>query len=297
MGPENRLIAAIDRKNEKLRVQRVELPPVITRAHKKAFEEVLSNKDYCIQETEFETVYGKETVERDIAESDRLEQEVFARQTEIERNSKIIAETFEAIILMQAEMSNWLGEDVQTLKTARFDDYHNKVDMLAEWSNADGTRVLALAVDVTFGLKTAARKLAAIREEIDSGKLGSVRYFKDSRGDFMGTRNNAPRTIIGVSQERVAELAQLWLNKKQKELSAHPVQALFLDEIERQLSLMRDYAARAGKADIVLAYEQVLATVRPLKAEKECFANSAFMEDPVAVNILEEARAILTHKF
>jgi len=286
MGYEDRLIHAIDKKRER----RIELSPVIEKAHEKARVEVLTNPEYVIQETDFASVYGETSVQADINEADRLEREVFTGGSAADENAKKIAETLEAIVLMQSEMSEWLGS-AQTLKTARFDDYKNKVDMLAEWySPEDGSRVLALAVDVTFGTGTAEKKLGAIKREIDAGKLGSVRYFKDSRGDFMGTRNNVPRTVIGVSQPKVAELAQLWLDNKQKQLGVHPIQSLFADEIEAQLSAMHAYAKRKGKGEVAAAYEQALAAIRPLKAAKAAFASKEMQEDPVAESIFSETR-------
>jgi hypothetical protein len=280
------MIARIDSQ----RSRRLELAPAIEKAYQKAKAEVLENPDYVIQESDFAPVYGTQSVEADIKFADMLEREVFKTESAVEQNAKKIAETLEAIVLMQSEMSEWLG-GAQTLKTARYDDYKNKVDMIAEWfSPEDGSRVLALAVDVTFGVTTAEKKLSAIRAEIDSDKLGSIRYFKDSRGDVMGTRNNVPRTVIGVSQPVVAELAQLWLENKQKLLGVHPIQALFADEIHAQLSAMLAYAKKKGKTEAVRAYEQALSAIRPLQEQKAIYRSKALLEDPVAQSITEETQ-------
>ncbi len=158
--------------------------------------------------------------------------------------------------------------------------------MIAEWfTPADGSRLLALAVDVTFGTVSIEKKLAAIKAEINKGKLGSIKYFKDERGDFIGTRNNVPRTVIGVSESVVEDLAHLWIRGRNKDLSQHPIQHLFLNEIEMQLTAMHDYAVKQGKSDAVLAYRQALGIVRPLHANKRRFKSDELGRDRVAREI------------
>ena len=273
-----------NRIDDEMRRNRTEHSPTMSLAHEKA-EEVLKNTEYSIQETEFISVYGSGNVAADIDCAARLEKKFENRQTPEEKKSKETADILEAIVLMQSELNEWLG-NARTLKTSRYDDYINKVDMIAEWSTPEeGSRVLAMAVDVTFGTKKIQKKLEAIKNEIDSGKLGSVKYFKDERGDFVGTRNNIPRTVIGVSQKMVEELADLWVNKKNKELSRHPIQYLFIEEIEKQLDAMQDYADEKGNSDAVYAYKQALAIVRPLLSEKRKFKSEELEMDSVAREI------------
>jgi hypothetical protein len=285
-NPERKIIGNLDRN----RLSRSELSPLIVQAHEKAVKEVLTNPDYVIQESEFASVYGAERVAADMQEADRLEKIFKREETPHIRNSKIIAETLEAVVLMHSEMSNWLG-NAQTLKTSRFDDYKNKVDMIAEWSSpADGTRVLALGVDVTFGTGSIEKKMLAIKKEIDADELGSIRYFKDTRGDFVGTRNNVPRTVIGVSQPIVTALAGLWLNNQQKALATHPIQELFISEIEQQLRAMHAYAIRQKKTKAVLAYQQALAAVHTIRQDKPMLRENTLSDDPVAQSISMQAR-------
>lgn len=286
MNPESAALRNIDRN----RRNRIELSPTIRNAHERAVKDVLTNPDYAIQEDEFVGVYSASDIAADKAEVARLES-IFARQdTPEEQNSKKIADVLEAIVLMQSEMNEWLGS-ATTLRTSKFDDYKNKVDMLAEWSHPDdGSRVLALAVDVTFGDGNVEKKMRAIRNEIDSGSLGKVRYFRDSNNQFMGTRNNVPRTVIGVSQPMVEELARLWLANDNKALAKHSVQRQFLAQIVYQLTVMRDYAARTGKEDVVRAYNQALVIARPLLDSKSIIERGDYSEDPVVQSIREKTK-------
>lgn len=288
MSQEDRLIRGIDNK----RAHRFELTPVMLKAHEKAQKEVLNNKDYVIQERDFIPVYGEENVRRDLAETDRLATLFAKEQTVQDRNTKVIAEVLEAIVLMNAEMNEWLGE-ATTLKAARFDDFKNKTDMVAEWfSPEDGSRVLALAVDITFGSVSVTKKMESIKAEIDSGNLGTIRYFKDERGDFMGTRNNVPRVVIGVSSEMVEELAALWLKNDNKALATHAIQRLLVEEITLQLECMHAYAQKRGRTYAENAYMQALAVIQPLMEQKSELKPEDIPRDPVVESIRDNARRI-----
>ncbi len=276
---------------DRARERRLELSPTMRLAHEKAEREVLHNPDYVIQESSFDQVYDAQTIASDIALTERLSRQFDERMTQSERVTKQIADTFEAIMLMQTEMGNWLGDRATTLKTSKFDDYTNKVDMLAEWSApGQGTHVLALAVDVTFGVRSVEKKLTDIRHEIEAGKLGSVRYFRDEKGTLMGTRFNVARTVVGISQPVIEELSRLWLDGKNKALGEHPVQRIILAEMAFQLSQMEKYAIKLGKHDIAQSYRDALAGLRKVLDEKKAIDIGSLKEDPVRMEIIEQTK-------
>lgn len=282
MGYEDWMLGNIDRRRQ----SRQELSPVLERGYEKATR-ILNTPEYSIQESEFApNIYTQEAVDRDLAHVKKLEGYFKESETPEGRNSKKIAEVLEAIVLTQSEMSNWLGEDAKTLRSSRFDDYVNKVDMIAEWNTpGEGSRVLGLAVDVTFGFSGVLKKMREIKSEIDSGKLGSIRYFKDERGDIMGTRNNVPRTVIGISQPVVQELSRLWIEGEKKLLAEHPIQRAFIDQIASQLRQMQRYAESKGKDDVAFAYKTALATVASIEEEKKSIPLGALVSDPVYAEI------------
>lgn len=271
---------------------RLELPPVIKEAHDRAKREIFSNREYAVQAPEFTKVYGEDNVRNDMAEVYRLKNIFKKQETPEKKNSQIQAEVLEGILLMHSELSNWLG-DAHTMKTSLYDDYKNKTDMFAEWySPEEGSRVLALGVDATFSRMAVENKLHQIKREIDAGELGKIRYFKDSRGDFMGTRNNVPRVIIGVRPQAVEELATLWMNNDNKALAAHPVQHLIVSEIHTQLSAMLVYAKKRSMVEPARAYQQALNVVEKLKHEKSSMSSDQFADDVVAKQILAESKRI-----
>jgi hypothetical protein len=280
MSFENRLLGNIDRSRE----NRSELSPLMERAYGKA-REILRNPEYSIQEKDFIPVYGEDRVDSDLAKVHRLETSFNRDRSAKEINAKKIADVLEAIVLTQSEMSEWLG-DATTLGSSRYDDYVNKVDMIAEWfSPQEGSRLLGLAVDVTFGLDAVQKKMRDMRAEVDAGRLGSIRYFRDERGDFMGTRNNVPRTVIGISQPVVQQLASLWIEGEKRQLGEHPIQRVFIDQIASQLRGMEQYALKKGQTGIAHAYRTALTAVEPVEAAKKHIAAGELSRDIVAEEI------------
>lgn len=288
MDIEGRLVRNIDREREH---QQTELSPEMALAYEKT-ELVFADPKYSLQETDFIPAYGQENVAADIAVVKDLKAKFDARDTPEKKKLKRIADIFEAIVLTQSESRKWFG-DASTLKTSTYDDYINKVDMIAEWfTPSEGSRVLALAVDVTFSTESIQEKLRAIKAEIDSGALGSIKYFKDKRGDFMGIRNNVPRIVVGVSESVIEELADLWVREEHKALDEHPIQILFLDEMLAQLTFMHDYALKRGNTAAVLAYKQVLETVRPIHEKKLDLRKRTLSRDGVAAEIVIDAQKV-----
>ena len=286
ISPEMAAMNSIDKNRE----HRVELSPTMENAYARA-KKILVDSDYGIQEKEFEGVYDAGTIERDIALTNRLETKFNEERSSYEKNSKKIADVFESILLMQTEMNEWLGQNASTLKASRYDDYVNKVDMVAEWSSPEeGSRVLALAVDVTFGVKSIEKKMMEIRSEIEKGQLGSIRYFRDQQGDLMGTRKNVARTVIGISQPVIEQLAALWLENKNKALGEHPIQRLIIDQIQMQLSAMERYAIKLGRPHVAQSYRQALIGITKIKHEKAAISAASFADDPVAQEITLQTR-------
>lgn len=287
MGAEDWMLRNIDRRRE----HREEFSPIMERAHEKAHE-LFRDPDYAIQSADFIDLYGTVQVQADVHKAQEKMRQFRLTDTPIERNSKKIADVLEAIVLEESEMSEWLG-NATTLHTTPYDDIVNHVDMLAEWyTPQDGSRLMALAVDVTFGTQTADQKLLNIKKEIDSGALGRVKYFKDARGSFKGTRYNVPRSIIGVSQKTVEDLAQLWVNGEKKQLGGHPVQKVFVGQMHSQLLLMRDYAHRNGQASVAQAYDEALSAVSPVHSSKLDIDATHIQKDPVVAALADKTRLI-----
>ncbi|KND49688.1 MAG: hypothetical protein AB203_01215 [Parcubacteria bacterium C7867-008] len=286
-NPEARLIHAIDAKRER----RVELSPLMESAYERAQAEVLTSPEYVIQEKDFIQKYGTARVQSDIALADRLERKFNSERSVTEANSKKIADTFEAIMLMQSELGEWLGSNASTLRSARYDDFVNKVDMVVEWNMpGQDSEVLALAVDVTFGTSGIDKKITAIRNEIERGKLGSIDYYRNQDSTDLAPRLNVARTVVGIGQPVVEELAGLWMANNNKALGIHPVQRAIVDQIGFQLFRMQQYAVHLGKFETAQVYKQAYAAIQRVQVEKQGIPPRGLIDDPVRLEIFNQTR-------
>lgn len=86
---------------------------------------------------------------------------------------------------------------------------------------------------------------------------------------------------MGVEIDRVKELGLLWMNRRNKELATHPVQATILEEAALQLETFAAYAKRIGKTEIVSVFERELQKIRELIAEKKAAGIQSFAHDKV----------------
>lgn len=293
MGHEDFILGNIDRRRER----RQELSPSMNAAYRKALL-TLRHPDYAIQEEDFMSVYPESEVRADMQNATRLRSQF---DLDLERNpydkvSKQFADVLEAVVLEETELSNWLGENAHTFKSSDHDDFNNKVDMIAEWVvPGEGSQVVGLAVDVTYGGGSVFKKLEQIKAEIDGGKLRSVKYFRDTEGN-MRPQHNVPRVVLGVSQEVVEKLAHLWVHGKKAELGNHPIQRVFLIEMETQLRVAAAYAREQGNETAAAAYENAHAIVAPILREKSSVPFGDIGNDTVALDIVRSAKRIFAVK-
>lgn len=288
MNMEDRMVRNIDRKREH---STFELSPEMARAYEKT-RRIFSDSEFSLHEIDFIRAHGQENVAADMSIVERMAADFKTRDTPEKEKLKRIADISEAMILTQAKSGKWFG-DVSIFKTSAYDDYINGTDMILEWfTPEEGSRVLALAVDVTFSVESIEKKLTAIKIEIDNDELGSLKYFRDNRGNFVGIRNNIPRIVVGVSEPVIEELADLWVREEHKALDEHPIQILFLDEMVAQLQFMRKYALKKGKTAAVGVYDQVLQTLVPIREKKLNLRKRTLLRDGVATEIAIDAQKV-----
>lgn len=206
-------------------------------------------------------VYDREMVERHLAEVARLDA-IFeadklsghdnapgARNGEVKEYGDIL----EGLIFDQIERAGWFGEGVRPVKTSKFDDYKNGVDMLVELEG--GRKPLALAVDVTFGFKGMKKKVDRILDEIDNNTLGFVRYYRSQDGSYEGKLGKLARVVVGIEMDTIQDMAAAWVKEGGDEmLRDHHAQTLILSEIAIQLRAYESYARRTGKDDVARVY-------------------------------------------
>jgi hypothetical protein len=242
---------------------------------KKALE--LVEKTYgkdteIIEEKGFEDLYSKETVERDL-DWVRKEEERFEREdTPEQKEARKISTIFETLIYDQAEMSEWLGRGAITIKSSRYDDIKNGIDLIIEFPDSEETSAshLALAVDITLSSELE-KKMNGIKRDIEHGKLSTVKYFKSETLDIRGEKKDVPKVIIGADSKMLNTVIDLWMQQtgeSKDELGSHPIQFVLLEEIMMQLEKFRDYAEKIKQGKISENYEKVLGTMNSIMREK-----------------------------
>lgn len=196
-----------------------------------------------------------------------------AQDTERDREIKRHADTFEAIFTEQAELSDWLGPDTMIRKASEYDDLFHGIDSIADFSPEEGSKFLALGIDVTSSEIKIRKKLAGIKRSIDSGRLEEVRYFQSFFPDgslrFEGSLFNVPLAVIVIDRTTIAEIARLWVKPDPKALARHPVQNLILDQLESQMEAFVEYAKRTHKKNLLAPLTEVLERVREIKRTKQ----------------------------
>lgn len=217
----------------------------------------------AINPEDFEGVY--DDIEKDVAYVERMEKE-FDEQSkrepvELERTKKI-ATILEGIILEAGELYNWFGENASTIVPSRYDDIKNGVDCIVEFEEGENEAThLALAIDVISGPEVE-RKINRIKKDIEENHLSEIKYFSS---DFLGVKErktNIPKVVIGADKKHVADVMELWLNNKKKELSEHHLQIQILKEISMQLQAFADYANSIGATALGDIYKSTLVIVR-----------------------------------
>ncbi len=184
-----------------------------------------------------------------------------------------LATIFEALVHEQAELGDWLGEDVITIKPSRFDDVKNGVDDVVEFREGEAeASYLALGIDVTFG-DDFEKKFSRIKQEIDAGHMGEVKYFHSEHTGFKGRLQNVPRVVVGADAKAVKELCGFWLEGETQNLSRHRIQFQILEEIILQAKAFEGYASRSGQPKIAEVYRRMGEKAERIYREKKAMTD------------------------
>lgn len=242
----------------------------------------------AIQEREFEDLYSQERVEEDLEYVERMERKFEENATPEQKESNKLATIFEAMIYDQSERSNWLGNNAMTIKTSRYDDIKNGIDLIVEVPDKEKPTAshLALAVDVTFS-DDLRDKMRKIKREIDSNKLATVKYFKSDFLDFRGEKSNIPKVVVGADYKTLENVIDLWKSEENEEyrkeyrklLERHHIQFIILDEIMLQLHNYKEYARKRNKKSAFESYDKVIETVQDINGEKQELREEILADD------------------
>ncbi len=253
------------------------------KAEKKLEDVIINPHEYS---REFVTLYGRAEVEDNMRHAEKLKKEFSRIIGAAEKMGRIL----EAIIYEEIESAGWLGLEVFTVKTADYDDFENHIDMVAEFRPEEGQAShLAFAIDVTMSTLAIGRKLNAILENIERGKLGTVKFFVYNHtleNQKPGMLEKIPHVVIGVDAKILGVLSALWMENKKSALGKHRVQYMILEEIRMQLVAFERYA-RSGKVnrpDVAKIFSDARTKVEAIIQKKEVtekkhYVSEEFMDD------------------
>ncbi len=221
-----------------------------------------------IKESDFQKLYGPEEVKRDLDYVDRRKSDFQNNNQENPENAKL-GEIFEAITVVARE---WFGKNAQTIKTSKYDDIANGIDLIAELSkDEEGIFVgeIGLAIDVTFSNEFE-DKVQKIKKEIDENKLPKIKYFESKRRNIKGQLSGVVRVVVTASKETVFELSETLLEavKNPKILFENQFQFQALEEIIIQLKTYQKYAESLGKKDLAQRFQKALSLMLYVKKER-----------------------------
>lgn len=263
---------------------------LIRRKTQEAFRGRLEEKDFIGRPP-----YNRADIEADLA----LVAEEEARHKRVDTPQDIenleVAELFEAVVLWNSEQAEWLGGRATTIKTSKYDDYINGIDMLVEFREERSASHLGLSADVTFSgdPRIIAKKFAHLRAKIKEGVLSQIKYFHSDRTNFDGQLSKVPEVVIGVGRRMVEELGNLWVDGKNKALAEHRAGVMILWQMEAELKVFAGYAKSIGQHEAERIYRDRLALIQGIlkkKAELVARVEKEGYEDPTHLAIMQFAR-------
>lgn len=209
-------------------------------------------------------------VKKDQEYVERKEKIFATKNTEKEKENKKIATILEAILHEQIEQNEYLGSDVTTISTCKFDDIKNGIDGILEIEDEKNRTAehLAIAIDATFNADVH-RKIERIKKEVEIGKLARIKYFKSDFLDFRGEKSGVPKFVLGIDKDHLEEITKLWMNGEQRKLANHPLQIIIFNEILIQTKFFQNYAELIGNQKIFKKYKDLHNIFLKIKEEKE----------------------------
>lgn len=157
-----------------------------------------------------------------------------------------LAKALEGALYDRVNRSRWFGDRAHMIMPSEYDDLRNGVDGIVEFETPAGaTSHLGLAFDITYS-GNPSQKFDIIKEQIDKGRLGFVKYFRSRDGKYEGVLRHLPRAVVHVSQGDAGRIVRDWHEGAPTEGGEY--QALILYQLYVQLERFTAYAMAREQA-------------------------------------------------
>lgn len=263
---------------------------VVKPAHEKAGRYMRDNK---FKEKDFEDIYTKERVAKDLETVERIKEALSREEDEKIIEANKLSEIFNAMIIDQIGLNDWMGVNANINGTSDFDRFTTSLSNVTEFKGDSGISYLAMAMRVTFSPFNVDKKLSAIKESIKTEKFPTIKYFNSQfhRGEL----KELPTAVVGCRKGMMLEAAELWLLGKKRELAEHPLQFFILDQIKEQMEVFKKYALSLKQENIAERYDMVLSIIdNILESKKELRDRLENQKDGDGLEVLEENDPVMT---
>jgi hypothetical protein len=233
-NPERNAMNNLDRRTRGTTIE--ESVQALLPLHEQARRE--TNK-IAIDHRDFADLYSQQSIDHDSAY-------IANREKDFEVNNVTrLSEIAEYQIIKGLNEGHWIP-NCEAIKTSRYDDIHNGVDMVIEFSPENGTvGQIGLGVDISFSLDLG-KKFLRIKQEIDTfdndkNRLAVVKYYKSKSG-FRGELSGIPRVVAALDVGVLQDISH------SRRSADHIARHILIEEIRHQLDVLTEYAARVNPA-------------------------------------------------
>jgi hypothetical protein len=241
---------------QKIHDRGLESDVYVDRLYQKALGEIEKN---TIDMKEFSNY---KEIDKDQRYVQKMKSKFDKEDTDLEKRDKKLATVLEAIINYQIDRNCCFGDEVHAIHTCEYDDIANGVDSILEVEEDKGQAShLAIAIDETFSaekIKGEGGKIESIENSIRDGKLSYIKYFKSEFLGIKGDKKEVPKFVLGIDRNNLEQLAELWYSGKNRTLSQHPSQIMFLDQILAQLEYFKNFAEGVKQEKIAQKYNYLI---------------------------------------
>jgi hypothetical protein len=206
-----------------------------------------------------------------------------------------LAHIFECLVydVINDTRSQWLGEHFNVEMASLYDNNENHTDLIGtlQKTGEQGKHV-ALSMDITFGNPD--HKVQEIKDEIDSGQLTRIKYFKSDEGKGL---RKTPRIILGVGKANMDRLMKLWAGGNYAELEVDPARFILMEEARIQFRAYGEYATMRGMEDVATKFNELASGIESLQKNfprrpKE----DVFKQDPVYSGLVANVESKFTRE-
>jgi hypothetical protein len=258
----------------------------LTEVEDRVYDEMRKRKEPGPKEEDFADIFPRTEIKTDTELVQRIEKN-YALHTE---RGEILEET----LLQQIYHSCWFGDNCETVRTTKFDDFTNHTDFVIEWDAEDEIR-LAVDTTVTNDIEIIEKKVIRIQNELNKKRGATIKYFQSNLtwGDNQekGKIEDVPSVIINFDYENLKKLCEMVISKNGKEkLEKTSLQIYILEDFINQLEAQRLYlekiAENASDTNIYKNIDKVKKYLETILAEKKASPkiekNGNVRNEPVA---------------